>query len=64
MHGIAETVTQMQSSPGQFGLVGANGHIMSKYAVGLYSTTPAEWKPDRSAQLQAQVDSWPTQSMT
>ena len=64
MHGLAETVTQMQSSPGQFGLVGANGGIMSKYAVGLYSTTPAEWKPDRSAQLQAQVDGWPTQSMT
>ena len=37
-----------RSKPGQFGLVGANGGIMSKYSVGVYSTTPGrEWKPDR-----------------
>ena len=42
----------MREPPGQFGLVGANGGIMSKYSVGVYSTTPADWKPDRSAQLQ------------
>src|SRR6202012_1165476 len=30
MHGVAETVTRMRSPPGQFGLVGANGGIMSK----------------------------------
>ncbi len=64
MHGIAETVAQMRSRPGQFGLVGANGGIMSKYSVGVYSTTPAQWKPDRSAQLQAQVADWPTQPVT
>jgi acetyl-CoA C-acetyltransferase len=64
MHGVAETVARMRNAPGQFGLVGANGGIMSKYSVGLYSTTPVEWKPDRSAQLQAQVDSWPTQAVT
>jgi acetyl-CoA C-acetyltransferase len=64
MHGIAETVARMRSAPGQFGLVGANGGIMSKYSVGVYSTTPAEWKPDRSPALQAQVDSWPTQPAT
>ena len=64
MHGVAETVAQMRSAPGQFGLVGANGGIMSKYSVGVYSTTPVEWRPDRSAQLQAQVDSWPTQAVT
>jgi acetyl-CoA C-acetyltransferase len=64
MHGVAETVAHMRSTPGQFGLVGANGGIMSKYSVGVYSTIPTEWKPDRSAQLQAQVDSWPTQAVT
>ncbi len=64
MHGVAETVARMRSAPGQFGLVGANGGILSKYSVGVYSTTPAEWKPDRSAQLQAQIDSWPTQPVT
>ncbi len=64
MHGVAETVARMRSAPGQFGLVGANGGIMSKYSVGVYSTTPAQWKPDRSTQLQTQVDSWPTQPVT
>ncbi len=64
MHAVAETVTQMRKMPGQFGLVGANGGILSKYSVGVYSTTPVGWKPDRSAQLQAQIDSWPTQSVT
>jgi acetyl-CoA C-acetyltransferase len=64
MHGVAETVARMRSAPGQFGLVGANGGIMSKYSVGVYSTTPVERKPDRSAQLQAQVDGWPTQAVT
>jgi acetyl-CoA C-acetyltransferase len=60
MHAVAETVTRMRRAPGQFGLVGANGGMLSKYSVGVYSTTPAEWKPDRSAQLQAQIDSAPT----
>ena len=64
MHAVAETVSQMRSAPGQFGLVGANGGILSKYSVGVYSTTPTEWKPDRSAQLQAQVDDGPTVSVT
>jgi len=54
----------MRSAPGQFGLVGANGGILSKYSVGVYSTTPTEWKPDRSAQLQAQVGSLPMQAVT
>jgi acetyl-CoA C-acetyltransferase len=64
MHGVAETIGRMRSAPGQFGLVGANGGVMSKYSVGVYSTTPAEWKPDRSAQLQAEIDGWPTVAVT
>ncbi len=64
MHAIAETVAQMRVAPGRFGLVGANGGMMSKYSVGVYSTTPAEWKPDRSAELQAQVAAWPTHPVT
>jgi acetyl-CoA C-acetyltransferase len=64
MHAVAETVTQMRSMPGQFGLVGANGGILSKYSVGVYSTTAAEWKPDRNAQLQAQIEALPTLSVT
>jgi acetyl-CoA C-acetyltransferase len=58
MHAIAETVQRARHSPGTYGLVGANGGIMSKYSVGVYSTSPAAWKPDRSASLQAEIDSW------
>ena len=45
--------------PGSSALVGANGGVMSKYSVGVYSTAPAPWTPDRSAELQAVVDGWP-----
>ncbi|ORW38380.1 acetyl-CoA acetyltransferase [Mycobacterium paraense] len=64
MHAVAETVAQMRRMPGQFGLVGANGGILSKYSVGIYSTAPAEWKPGRNAELQALVAGWPTQAVT
>lgn len=64
MHGIAETINRMRDAPGQFGLVGANGGIQSKYSVGIYSTAPAQWKGDRSAELQAQVNSGPTVPVT
>ena len=59
MHAIAETVGRMRDNPGAFGLVGANGGIMSKYSVGVYSTEPADWVPDTSAQLQSAVDAAP-----
>ncbi len=36
---------------------------MSKYAVGIYSTRPAEFVRCDSAGLQAQVDSWPAPSV-
>ena len=64
MHAVAETVAQMRRTPGEFGLVGANGGILSKYSVGVYSTAPAQWKPDRGAQAQEQVASWPTEAVT
>lgn len=59
MHGIAETVHEMRERPGQFGLVGANGGIMSKYSVGVYSTEPANWTTDNSAVWQDNVDRSP-----
>ena len=58
MHAIAETVPRARANPGSFGFVGANGGIMSKYSVGIYSTTPAPWRPDGSKKLQAEVDGW------
>ena len=51
LHGIAETVAEMRDKPGAFGLVGANGGVMSKYSVGVYSTEPADWarRPQQGA---------------
>ncbi|GAA1912746.1 hypothetical protein GCM10009837_41750 [Streptomyces durmitorensis] len=59
MHAVAETVGRLRAAPGTFGLVGANGGTMSKYAAGVYSTTPAPWRADRSTALQAEVDALP-----
>jgi len=56
MHAIAGTVERLRAQPGAFGLVGANGGMLSKYSAGVYSTTPAEWRPDRSAELQTGLD--------
>ena len=59
LHAIAETVNEMRSKPGTFGLVAANGGIMSKYSVGVYSTEAAEWSIDNSAQLCASIAARP-----
>ena len=60
LHGIAETVVRMRIAPGAFGLVTANGGIMNKYSVGIYSTVPAPWAPDNSAELCAEVAARPS----
>jgi acetyl-CoA C-acetyltransferase len=64
MHGIAETISEMRDRPGQFGLVGANGGIMSKYSVGVYSTEPGDWRPNNCAALQEQVAQVPKVPVT
>ena len=64
LHGIAETVARMRERPGAYGLVGANGGVMSKYSVGVYSTEPADWAPDRSAALQQDITSLPAVAVT
>ena len=64
LHGIAETVLQMRDKPGTFGLVGANGGVMSKYSVGVYSTEPADWAADRSKELQAEIAALPKVAVT
>lgn len=58
MHAIAETVHSARATPGGYGLVGANGGALSKYSVGVYSTAPAGWRPNRSAELQHEIDAW------
>jgi len=64
MHGIAETVNEMRDRPGQFGLVGANGGIMSKYSVGVYSTETGDWTPNNCATLQEEVATFPKVPVT
>lgn len=43
-HAIAEAVQRVRGDRGSFALVGANGGGMSKYATGIYSTEPADWR--------------------
>jgi acetyl-CoA C-acetyltransferase len=54
----------MRDKPGTFGLVGANGGVMSKYSVGVYSTTPVGWTADRSAELQQDIAALPKVPVT
>ncbi len=62
-HAIASMVEKLRERDGTFGLIGANGGHMSKYAVGIYSTRPAQFARCDSSPLQAQVDSWPAPSL-
>ena len=55
MHALAEMVMCLRVNPGKFGLVAANGGLLSKYAVGIYSTTPTGYEPYDSADLQEQM---------
>ncbi len=64
LHGIAETVARMRSDPGAFGLVTANGGIMNKYSVGIYSAEAAEWGPDNGGELRAEVAARPAAPVT
>lgn len=60
-HAIAEMVQRVRNSPGSFGLVGANGGLVTKQAVGIYSTVPPRQRLiDEDAVLQAQIDREPT----
>jgi acetyl-CoA C-acetyltransferase len=52
MHAIAETALRARARPGGFGL-------LSKYSIGVYSTTPAPLRPSRNTDLQAEIASWP-----
>lgn len=58
MHAVAEVVQRARSAPGSVGFVGANGGMLSKYSVGIYSTTPVAWRAGNSAALQVEIDAW------
>jgi len=59
MHAIASMAERLRAEPGSFGLVGANGGILSKYSAGVYSTRPATWKRCDSSETQARLDAAP-----
>jgi acetyl-CoA C-acetyltransferase len=63
-HAIAEAVARARAEPGSVGLVGANGGVLSKYSVGIYTTTPSPWQPSTSAALQEQLAGEPTVDTT
>ncbi|MDL9935700.1 acetyl-CoA acetyltransferase [Gordonia sp. ABSL1-1] len=59
-HAIAEIVTRVRRTPGEYGVVVANGGVLSKHAVGVYSTTPTHWRADHSAEIQERLDARPS----
>ena len=59
MHAICSMVERLRGKPGSYGFVGANGGLLSKYAVGIYSTQAAPFQPFDSRPLQAEIDGWP-----
>jgi acetyl-CoA C-acetyltransferase len=59
-HAIAEAVRRVRADRGAFALVGANGGWMSKYATGIYSCQPADWRDnDRFVRLPKSTDKVP-----
>jgi acetyl-CoA C-acetyltransferase len=56
MHAIVEAVARVRSRAGSFALVSANGGILSKTSVGVYSTMSTPRRPDRSQRLQREID--------
>lgn len=57
MHAIATMAEQLRASPGEFGLVLANGGFLSKEAAGIYSTEPVEgWHPRRADAGQQEIN--------
>ncbi len=56
MHAIASMVERLRLDPGAPGFIGANGGFLSKYAVGIYSTTPRAFVASDDQALQQALD--------
>ena len=56
MHAIAEAVGRVRARPGSYALVSANGGVVSKTSVGIYSTTPTELRADNGDELQREIN--------
>jgi acetyl-CoA C-acetyltransferase len=66
MHGLAALVPRLRAAPGEYGLVYANGGMMTKHSVGVYSTTPyaeahagAAWQREDPHATQRLIDALP-----
>ncbi|MDL9947573.1 acetyl-CoA acetyltransferase [Gordonia sp. ABSL11-1] len=59
MHAIAEAVDRTRASTDSYALVVANGGILSKTSVGIYSSLPAPWSDGDSAGIQEELDTAP-----
>lgn len=57
MHSIASMMDTLRANPGKFGLLNANGWIITKHSLGIYSTTPVEgsWQRVKPADYQQQI---------
>ena len=62
MHAIARMAEVLRSSPGEKGLVSANGGYLTKHAIGLYCTEPPP-RPFRHEEPQAEVDALPAREV-
>jgi acetyl-CoA C-acetyltransferase len=59
MHGIVEAVARCRADADAWALVGANGGMLSKYSVGIYSRHPGPWTIGDDAAVQAALDAAP-----
>lgn len=58
-HGIAAAVRHARQAAGAPVMVGANGGLLSKYSVGIYSTAPRLWQAGDAAAIRQEIASWP-----
>ncbi len=56
LHPIVEMVEGCRRDPAAWGLVGANGGMLSKYSVGVYSAERGPWLEGDDARRQAELD--------
>jgi len=58
MHSIVNVVKKLREQESGYGLVGANGGMLSKHAVGIYSrqSSGGGWRPCNDRALQATID--------
>ncbi|WP_380871641.1 hypothetical protein ACFB49_26000 [Sphingomonas sp. DBB INV C78] len=59
MHAVATMMELLRASPGDFGLVGANGGYLTKYGAMILSIEPCEWRPAARAAAQIALDRRP-----